>query len=329
MIKTCRRKARIRTQRDKRLEGTTKASSTIKLTLVAALVASVVAPGTAAAEDPAFVPWSELAPGLTTEYDPSSSNLCNRGDTRCVDAVITEMRRRFNPLAKSCNHNAVFALTYLRTTEEYRRTINDPTFFKDTPFVNHEDAVFASYYFQAYDNWYKKAQRGRVAPAWKIAFTAADNHGVSGTGSLLLGMSAHINRDLPFVLAAIGLVDPQGDSRKGDHDKVNKFLNRVTESVIEETSRRFDPRISDASIKATTADETGLFQLVAGWRERAWRNAERLVAARTSQERQLVADSIEQAALLDARYLEAETAYHPPLTSSSARDAYCAVHWND
>jgi hypothetical protein len=68
--------------------------------------------------------------------------------------VIRELRRRFDPLAQSCDHDNIFALAYLRTTEEYRRTIDDPTFFEDTAFVNHEDAVFARLYLSAYDAWH-------------------------------------------------------------------------------------------------------------------------------------------------------------------------------
>jgi hypothetical protein len=37
---------------------------------------------------------------------------------------------------------------------------------------------------------------------------------VTGSGDLLLGISAHVNRDLPFVLASLGLVAPDGTSRK-------------------------------------------------------------------------------------------------------------------
>lgn len=293
------------------------------------LVLSVLPARAAVADDPPFIPWSDLAPSLTMQYDPGSANLCNRGDVRCVDAVIQEMKGRFRPLARKCSHNAVFSLTYLRTTQEYRRTIKNPKFFSDTPFVNHEDAVFASLYFNAYDDWYKRARQARVPEAWRIAFRAADRHEVSGGGSLLLGMSAHINRDLPFALAGVGLVTPQGKSRKRDHDKVNRILNRVIEPVLTETSRRFDPSISQTSIDGTTLDEAGLLQIVVGWREEAWRNAERLEAAKSPAERSATAESIETAAALEAQSIAAQTAYHPPLSSTATRDAYCAAHWNE
>ena len=166
-------------------------------------------PGIARAEEPPFLGWTALLPGLTTEYEPSSENDCAAGRTRCVDAVIREMQRRFDPLAQACDHDAIFSLTYLRTTEEYRRTIEDPTFFDDTHFVNHEDAVFARYYFQAYDDW-SAGRRSAVPRAWAIAFAAADQRAVSAAGNIALGINAHVQRDLPFVLASIGLVTADG-----------------------------------------------------------------------------------------------------------------------
>ena len=110
------------------------------------------------------------------------------------------MTRRFDALASSCDHNAIFSLTYLRVTEEYRRTVEAP-FFDDTPFVNHEDTVFARYYFAAFDAW-TGGRTAEVPPAWRVAFDAAQSRAVSATGDLLLGINAHVQRDLPLVLYA-------------------------------------------------------------------------------------------------------------------------------
>jgi Family of unknown function (DUF5995) len=297
-----------------------------KLALIALVVLGLVAPAPAAAEDPPFVGWSSLLPALSIPYDVTSSDDCIAGRAQCVDKTIREMTRRLDPLASACDHNAIFALTYLRVTEEYRRTIDTP-FFDDTPFVNHEDTVFAHYYFAAYDAW-ADGDVADVPPAWRVAFDAARAHRVSASGNLLLGINAHVQRDLPFVLYSIGLVAPDGSSRKPDHDRVDEILNRVEDDVIAEIARRFDPTIDDANLP-TSLDDFTVFQALVAWRESAWRNAEALAAAPTPAARDEVAAQIERDAAAEASAIVAATQY-PPLTGgSAARDAYCAVHHDD
>jgi hypothetical protein len=257
-------------------------------------------------------PWSSLTP-------------CMQGTLQCVDGVLTEMDKRFRGLAQSCDHDAVFALLYLRTTEEYRRTVAaDPAFFADTAYVNREDALFAEDYFVAYDAWHTGS--AAVPPSWAIAFEAAEGREVSGGGNILLGMNAHINRDLPFVLARLGLTHPDGSSRKPDHDKVNEILYRVAHGpVLDEAAQRFDPSIKSSDVPGTTLDNDAFFQLVVSWRERAWHNAVRLLSASTSLEWQIVAADIEQSAAAHALALKASALYTPPVSSTAARDAHCAA----
>jgi hypothetical protein len=299
--------------------------SRLRLALLATLLLAFAWPATAIAEDPPFVGWTALLPGLSLPYDAASPDDCIAGRTQCVDKTVREMTKRFNPLASSCDHNAIFALTYLRVTEEYRRTIESPTFFDDTPFVNHEDVVFAGYYFAAYDDW-KAGRRAEVPPAWRIAFDAARDRAVSANGNLLLGINAHVMRDLPFVVYSLGMLRPDGTSRKPDHDRVNQILNRVTDDLIAEIARRFDPTIDDSNLP-TTLDEFTLFQLLVSWREAAWRNAELLAAAPTPEARELVARQIESNAAGQANAIRAATQYLPLVGGRAARDAYCATHW--
>jgi hypothetical protein len=298
--------------------------STLRLALLALLLLALARPSVAGAEDPPFVGWSALLPGLSLPYDATSPDDCIAGRVNCIDKVIREMTQRFQPLASSCDHDAIFALTYLRVTEEYRRTIESPTFFDDTPFVNHEDVVFARYYFAAYDAW-DAGRMEAVPPAWRVAFDAARDRAVSANGNLLLGISAHVQRDLPFVLYSIGLVGPDG-SRKPDHDRVNQILNRVTDDIIAEVARRFDPSIDDANAP-TTLDDFVLYQAIVSWRETAWRNAELLALAPTPEAREQVAQTIESYAASQASTIRAATSYLPLLGGRAARDAYCATHW--
>ena len=79
------------------------------LALVCACALMLV-PARAMADDNILVDWSSLLPGLTDQYDPNSANDCVSGNVTCVDATIREMTRRFNPLASSCDHRALFSL---------------------------------------------------------------------------------------------------------------------------------------------------------------------------------------------------------------------------
>lgn len=289
-----------------------------------AVLAALLLPAGASAEG-TFVDWTSFLPATATTYEPTAADDCTAGRIQCVDKVIHEMTKDFDRLAAACDHNVIFALAYLRTTEEYRRAAVEPGFFEDPAFVNHEDAVFASYYFKPL-NAYRAGDRAAVPPAWQIAFDAARDRTVSAAGNAFLGFNAHIQRDLPFVLEAIGLVKPDGTSRKPDHDRVNRFLNRV--SFTAELSRRFDPSFDDSSIDGTTLDDTAIFQVFPAWREEAWRNAERLAAASTPAERELVVQQIESAATATALSFRTQFAYGP-LRSSAARDAHCALHHDD
>jgi hypothetical protein len=278
----------------------------------------------ALAATPIFVNWAALLPSLTDAFDRNSANDCVAGRPHCVDATIAEMDRRFTLLGEACDHNSIFALAYLRTTQTYEWARNQPGYFMDTAWVNHEDAVFAKYYFRAYDAW-AAGNRGQVSRAWLMAFDDAATHKLTGDGDLLLGMNAHVNRDLPFALAAIGITTPTGQTRKPDHDKVDQFLNAVVMPLLFEEAARFDPS-ANPIVTPYGVGYTALFQLLAAWREDAWRNAELLVNAPTAAARAQVAQTIENTAATEANTLAAANSYVPPVTTTTPRDIYCAIH---
>ncbi|ONH51092.1 hypothetical protein CcI49_36265 [Frankia sp. CcI49] len=292
-------------------------------TAVPATATATTTTTTTTTTEPLFIGWSGLLPPLPAAYSPAQAQQCADGAPECADATIAQMQSRFAPLAASCDHNAVFALTYLRTTEEYRRTAAQPGFFADVAYVNTEDAVFAAYYFHAYDAWLA-GDGGGVSPAWQIAFDAAAGRQLAGAGNILLGMNAHVNRDLPLVLASLGLVTAGGQSRKADHDKVNVMLNRVIDPLLREAADRFDPSIDDIA-SPLGLSYTVLMQILVAWRETAWRNAERLVNAPTAEARAQIQREIETTAAATATVLR--TAYAVPrlLPLGQNRDTYCAA----
>ena len=178
-------------------------------------------------------------------------------------------------------------------------------------------------YLSAWNSWQRN---GTAPPAWAIAFQTADRKGASAAGNLLLGMSAHVNRDLPFALYAIGLVAPDGSSRKPDHDAVNRILDMVITPLLDEIAAKYDPSVRAVSGVPESLDDFLAFQLLPEWRQEAWDNAVALASAPDAAARKVIADGIERAAVTKAESLLTLTQYHPPLTTSAARDAYCTTH---
>ena len=301
-------------------------SRLVKTTLLCALFLAGP-PAHALAEENLWTEtWSAL-PGVvaqpnSTGFDPSSTNACLAGDERCVLETARAMEQRLLPLARDCQHSALFALAYLHVTYS---VLNTPVAFADRAFIHHQVGVFAGYYFGNYDAW---KDGKRAAPVWALALDAARDKSVSGDTDLMLGFVAHIQRDLPFVLYRIGLTAPDGTSRKRDHDRVNQFLYPVMEPMLAEMQQRFDPTVATKrDVPGTTLDRDALFSLIVSWREQAWRDAERLAAATSSLARALVAQDIESRA-----YANGLAYYSLGKGSAQAADeraAYCAENWND
>jgi hypothetical protein len=305
-----------------------RAPTTTRILVCTAAVAALVGaalPSSASGQGTGPIPnWPELLPpnpGNSAGTVWPGFDVCPSGDLECPRDVILEMYERWRPLSQACDHRAVFALTYLRTTEEYFRTVKgDPSFFDDPPWVNHEDAVFAEFYFRAVDAY----RDGEPVPeAWRIAFESAKSPNLTGAGDLLLGMSAHINRDLPFTLAAVGLVPSGGGSRKTDHDRVNYFLDRIADPLQEELGARYDPFFTLSDGGPSPLDEMGVLAAVRGFRQAAWQNAERLVNAADTEERDRVAAQIEAYSTAQAHAIVAGSTVPG---WGETRDAWCREH---
>jgi hypothetical protein len=242
--------------------------------------------------------------------DVSDKRACEAGEPSCVRFVVKEMDRRFRKLAKQCDHDAIFALVYLRTTETFGDTL-DTIGYADPSSVVREDAVFADYYFRAFDAFHRGGDD--VPPAWRVAFSAAQQGSVQAAGNALLGFHAHIQRDLPFVLYDLHV---RGNPiSHDDHTLVNDFLAQADATA--EVVQRLDPTFDD------NADPVALFQLIVSWRELAFTNFVRLRDAPTSEARAAVAAEIEAFTEAVALGIAQATAY-PPGTDSAARDAFCA-----
>ena len=277
--------------------------STARLATIS-LAFALVAPGLAGADHPlGNIPWSALLPANPSVTAPAEPAIpCGEHPTTaCVDQVIEDMVVNWEPWDASCDPRSVFALTYLLTTEAFRETIEDTSFFQDNDAIINLDRAFADLFFAAVDGY----ENGTAPPAWKVAFDAATGGRTNAVQDVFLGMNAHIQRDLPVALAAVGLVQADGSTRKADHDAVNEILSGVLDHIEDEVGRLYDPMVSLADAKPSPVDEMAALEVLKLWREGAWRNAERLSLATSEAERQLVMTQIETYSLIWAQLIAA------------------------
>jgi hypothetical protein len=283
------------------------------LVLVAIIAAAMAVPVRALAQEgPA--PWTSLLPAAVAGQWSDPAAACPDGQPQCVEQVATALRREVIDLG--CDHNAVFARAYLLITRAVGKASATPGFFHDPAYINHFDAAFATEYGRQWDAYRAGL---RPAPAWRIAFKTADGERVSAIGDLYLALNAHIGRDMPLILARVGLSPVRG----ADQNKVNVVLYGGMRRLLDELASNYDPSLG--LDLPGSADELALYQYVAALRERAWRLAEKLVAAPTAAARNRVKARIEAEAQASALVLRTALAYPP--VGQAARDRYCAAHW--
>jgi hypothetical protein len=262
-----------------------------------------------------------LLPPLPVPGAAYAGDLCRSGGDACIDEVIARMEVRLDRLVATCSHSAIFSLAYLRVTENVRDAVRSG-YFADTKWLNRVDTVFADLYFDTTSRW-ESGQRTGIPAAWKIALQAEDDRAVSGLGNFMLAMNAHINRDFPYVLAKVGLTDPDGTSHKADHNRYNQRLDSLYAPVFAEEAARFDPTFDDVDLG--TVEETAAGVIMRGWRELVWRHAELLALARTPAQRTFAQKQIETYAALQGLMIRQLFG----IPSSARRDAWCAEHGSD
>jgi hypothetical protein len=289
----------------------------VRRVLLLTLLCALALPGAASAAEPMSVRWETLLPPSAAAGQARqvrSLPECRRARLRCMDRVIRNQRRLADRYG--CDHRAVFARNYQLLSTKLRGYLARPRFFADRRYLVLEATLFDRLYQAAMRNW--ETDPAAVPGAWRVALEAWRQGDTNGVQDLLLGINAHVQRDMPFVVAAMGVRFPDGRTRKPDHDRVNEVLNAAFESIVRMVERDYDPMTSVYASPLTPADDYAGIEMVRTWREGVWRNAERLLSARSKSERAQVAASIEAQAEASARAMAA-----PQPGYGAQRDAYC------
>ncbi len=244
--------------------------------LLHCLWALLFAASTALAEDGPFLSTTEhLPPVAPAGPAEDRTDLCGEDGLRCIRWVEKQLAAWESYFG--CDHRAVFPTVYRLLTRETRLYLErDPGLFEDPAGLGYEAVKF----YELYDQMIKAHLAGKPIPsAWQTAMEAARDGDWTGGHDMLLAINAHVQRDMPFALAAAGINLPSGESRKGDHDRFNEILNAAYDTIVQEIGRRYDPALSDVDDQGGPFDNLGAQQLVAAWREGVFRNAERITMA--------------------------------------------------
>mmetsp|Transcript_11393 Transcript_11393/g.17487 ORF Transcript_11393/g.17487 Transcript_11393/m.17487 type:complete len:330 (+) Transcript_11393:117-1106(+) len=239
--------------------------------------------------------------------DPS----CQVGDLEeCVPLVIHELSSRLCELG--CDHNVIFSLIYLYTTQRFLDFgLSNGDDFENIHSVVREDSLFADYYFRAYDAYHNDRNTAVVPPVWKLTFELAESKSIYSQTNGLLGVTAHIQRDLPLVLYE--LYKEGTPVSQADHFTINNILFTATDPspIIQQF---YDPIYPNSTIEGLTA--------VIEWRANAWEDYEKLLNADGNEtEVDEVLNEIEMKALATAQFF-ASNSYDKD-NYNTARDAYC------
>ncbi|MCL4692937.1 MAG: hypothetical protein KJ060_10570 [Candidatus Hydrogenedentes bacterium] len=173
-------------------------------------------------------------------------------------------------LASKGDNRAVFAGMYRVLTENGLESIQNGT-YDDPDWVTRFVVAFANLYREAFYH-FETGQYDEVPEVWRIVFEAAQADEITAFQHGLLGVHAHINRDLPFALAR---ATPRGEraARFPDFQRTNIMVVNSTEDVESVVSETYAPALTGFDMRFRNVDEAILGQLVSTWRQRAWRNA--------------------------------------------------------
>jgi hypothetical protein len=271
-----------------------------------------------------LVPWPEALPpsDVPNQVQAHPVRRCHDGRVRCVRGLERRLERQFRRYDASCDHLATISYSYLQITRGLLADMQGPrtgALVTRRRWMAYLITNFSNRYFRAFHRY---ARGQPVTEAWRITFETAATADAQAGQDVMLFSNAHVQHDLPFAYAKLGIETRSGRSRKPDHDAVNEVNARVFDGIEKYIAAHYDPSFSLIDIPFVPVEEMGALEMVKSWREQAWRSAERLLAADSQAERREVAETIRENA---ARWAEMISSGSIP-GHRETRDAYCAAH---
>lgn len=194
-----------------------------------------------------------------------------------IEELLTGLDARLAALPADQAHLSPFLGTYRRTTAAVGVAVADGL-FEDPEWVVRWTDAFGRYYTDAHD---AHLTGDPVARPWRLAFAVAPE--VHPLGHLLVGISTHINYDLPQAMLDVIEVrhftdQPLLAARVRDHDRIDSVLaGRV---AAEDSALGGARRLVDRLL--TPANRWASRRFLAESRRKVWENVLALQEARVA-----------------------------------------------
>jgi hypothetical protein len=221
-----------------------------------------------------------------------------------LDEVVSGLAGWEEEFRRRRDRRCIFLTLYGVVSSEMRDRVGRGA-FADPDWVHRYAVAFANLYRRALED-YDAGRSDQVPTAWRLCFDAA----AAGRGlvlqDLFLGVSAHVNNDLPFALSAVS-IEPDRAARYRDHSAVNEVLGAVTERATRKLAALYAPGLTGMDDCAGQLDEwASQFSLQVA-RESSWEAAVSLTNAKNGFEQTLVTKLIGSRAAVLARLLLAQS----------------------
>ena len=216
--------------------------------------------------------------------------------------ILQRMRSLLEPWEAASDQRFIFLSCYQMMTSNVLDAIQAQE-FEDGIWVRSLMENFAEVYFIALSQF---EQNDHPPKVWKIAFEAPTLSQLHVIQNLVLGVNAHINYDLVFVLADLlrtewhNLNAEQQQVRYRDHCRINSVIHQTINAVQDQIIERFAPKFNLIDTLLGPMDEWLTARIISSWREEVWEYAVRMLDLEDENERIAFAHQVESESIQKA-----------------------------
>jgi len=212
------------------------------------------------------------------------------------DQILQRMRSLLESWEVSKDQRLIFLSCYQMMTGNVLNAIQAQE-FEDGVWVQTLMEDFAEVYFTALSQFEQNHHPPKV---WQIAFEAPALSHLHVIQNLILGVNAHINYDLVFVLSNLlgsewdHLDQEQQQVRYRDHCRINGIIHQTINAVQDQIIERFEPKFDLIDKLLGPFDEWITAKIISNWRDEVWESAVQMLALPDAVQREEFSQKIEK-----------------------------------